>query len=233
MSEIQKKILITQSNYIPWKGYFDNINLVDEFIVFDDMQFTKRDWRNRNQIKTPQGLCWLTIPVEVKGKFFQKINETNVSDKKWGDKHWKSLVANYSRAPFFKTHKDMFEFLYRDESVVDLTSINIRFIKAINTILGIQTKIIDSRELTIIDGKTERLIDICLKREATHYFTGPAAKSYMDDQKFRDNNIFVQYFNYENYPLYPQLFGSFMHNVSILDLIFNTGDKAKHFMKTF
>ena len=83
-----KKIAILQSNYIPWKGYFELINMVDEFILYDDMQYTRRDWRNRNKIKTPQGLQWLTIPVEIKGKFFQKINEIKVSEKDWAKKHW-------------------------------------------------------------------------------------------------------------------------------------------------
>lgn len=230
---MKKSVLITQSNYIPWKGYFDNINAVDEFVVYDDMQYTKRDWRNRNQIKTPQGLLWLTIPVEVKGKFFQKINETNVSDNKWGEKHWKTIVTNYSKSPYFKDYKEVFERIYRDETLTNVTSINISFIKAINQILNINTKIIDSREFELVDGKTERLVDICKKRGADHYYTGPAAKAYMDEQLFLNEGIDIHYFDYSNYPEYPQLFGDFSHYVSILDLIFNTGNNAKNFMKTF
>jgi hypothetical protein len=228
-----KKILITQSNYIPWKGYFDNINAVDEFVVYDDMQYTKRDWRNRNQIKTPQGLFWLTIPVEVKGKFFQKIKETQVSDKKWGQQHWKTIVANYSKAPFFKEYKDVFESLYRDETLDNITSINVSFIKAINLILNIKTKITDSREFELAEGKTESLVDICKKCNATDYYTGPAAKDYMDEQLFLDKNVNVHYFDYSGYLQYPQLNGEFSHYVSVLDLIFNTGNKASTYMKTF
>lgn len=230
---MSKSILITQSNYIPWKGYFDNINSVDEFVVYDDMQYTKRDWRNRNQIKTPQGLLWLTIPVEVKGKFLQKINETQVSEKNWGEKHWKTIVANYSKAPYFKNYKDIFESLYKDESLDNVTSINVSFIKAINSILGIKTKITDSREFVLAEGKTERLVDICKKCNATDYYTGPAAKDYMDEQLFLDENVNIHYFDYSNYKEYPQLFGEFSHYVSILDLIFNTGENAKNCMKTF
>lgn len=230
---MQKSILITQSNYIPWKGYFDSINTVDEFIVYDDMQYTKRDWRNRNQIKTAQGLFWLTIPVEVKGKFFQKINETQVSDKKWGENHWKTLVANYSKAPYFKNYKNIFEDLYRDETLDNITNINISFIKAINAILNISTKIIDSREFDLVEGKTERLVDICKKRNATDYYSGPAAKDYMDESLFLDQGIKVHYFDYSNYPVYPQLNGNFAHNVTILDLIFNTGSDARNYLKTF
>ena len=233
MIETTKKILISQSNYIPWKGYFDNINAVDEFVVYDDMQYTKRDWRNRNQIKTPQGLLWLTIPVEVKGKFFQKINETQVSDKKWGEKHWKTIATNYSKAPYFKTYKDVFEAIYKDESLDNITSINVSFIKAINAILNITTKITDSRDFELVEGKTERLIDICKKCKASDYFTGPAAQAYMQEDLFSKDNISIHYFDYSNYLEYPQLFGEFSHYVSILDLIFNTGDNAKNYMKTF
>lgn len=100
-----KKIAILQSNYIPWKGYFDLINLVDEFILFDDMQYTRRDWRNRNKIKTANGLNWLTIPVEVKGKYFQKIKDTVVSNAAWNRRHWDSIVHSYSRARYFGKYK--------------------------------------------------------------------------------------------------------------------------------
>ncbi len=96
-----KRVAVVQSNYIPWKGYFDLIAAVDEFILFDDVQYTRRDWRNRNLIKTPQGLKWLTIPVEVKGKFHQKICDTRISEADWGHRHWDILRQKYWRAPFF------------------------------------------------------------------------------------------------------------------------------------
>lgn len=228
-----KKILITQSNYIPWKGYFDSINSVDEFVVFDDMQYTKRDWRNRNQIKTPQGLFWLTVPVKVKGNFFQKINETYVSDTKWGVNHWKTLTANYSKTPFFRDYKDIFESVYLDDNLINLTEINLKFIKTINEILKIKTLILDSREFNIIEGKTKRLISICKDRNATKYFTGPAAKNYMDESLFKQEGIDVNYFDYTGYPVYPQLNGEFTHFVSILDLIFNMGPETYKFMKSY
>lgn len=230
---MSKKILITQSDYIPWKGYFDNINLVDEFVVYDDAQYTKRDWRNRNIIKTPSGVLWITIPVEVKGKYFQKINETVVADTNWGNKHWKILQTNYAKAPFFKQYKDVFEHIYYNKNLSHITEINIAFIKAVNEILGIQTKIIDSRHLTIVEGKTEKLVDICKKLNATDYYSGPSAKDYMDETLFEKENINVHYFDYSDYPVYPQLYGEFTHTLSILDLIFNTGSLAKNYMKTF
>ena len=113
------KVAVLQSNYIPWKGYFDIIAGVDEFILYDDMQYTRRDWRNRNKIMTPKGPIWLTIPVEVRGKFYQKISETKVADHKWIDRHWKSIQMNYSRARYFNAYKDRIKEIYercRDEN---------------------------------------------------------------------------------------------------------------------
>jgi glutaredoxin-related protein len=227
-----KKILITQSDYIPWKGYFDNINSVDEFVVYDDMQYTKRDWRNRNLIKTQSGPQWLTIPVEVKGKYFQKINETIIADVNWGDKHWKILQSNYAKAPFFKQFKDAFEPIYYNKNLNFVSEINVSFIKAVNEILDIKTRIIDSRQFDLVEGKTERLVYICKKLNATDYYSGPTAKDYMDVTLFEKESINLHYFDYSNYPVYPQLFGEFTHYVSILDLIFNTGSLAKNYMKT-
>jgi len=109
---MRKKVAIVQSSYIPWKGFFDLINLVDEFILYDDVQFTRRDWRNRNKIKTPNGFLWLTIPVAVKGRYFQKISKTTISDPSWKVKHWKSIVHNYAKAKYFRDYKDYFEDLF-------------------------------------------------------------------------------------------------------------------------
>ena len=107
-----KRVAIVQSCYIPWKGYFDLINLVDEFILYDDRQYTRRDWRNRNRIKTAQGSQWLTIPVEVKGRYDQRIDETLISDPGWAEKHWKTLTHSYASAPHFDEYREAFEALY-------------------------------------------------------------------------------------------------------------------------
>jgi hypothetical protein len=107
-----KKVFITQSNYIPWKGYFDAIQQVDVVVLYDDMQYTRRDWRNRNLIKTQHGLHWLTIPVKVKGKYFQKIKDTVISDPTWNVKHWSTIEQFYSKARHFNEYKDVFENAY-------------------------------------------------------------------------------------------------------------------------
>lgn len=226
-----KKVLITQSNYIPWKGYFDAIAQVDEFIVFDEMQYTKRDWRNRNKIKTPQGLKWLSIPVQVKGKYFQKINETEVSDPEWGRDHWNIIEANYKQAPHFALVSDLVKDLYFSPDSTNLSAINLAFIQRISEFLGIETSISYSRNFELVEGKTERLVSLCQQVDATAYYTGPAAKDYMDEALFATAGIAIHYLDYSGYKTYPQLHGDFEHGVSILDLLFNCGEDAKSFMK--
>ncbi len=225
------KVLITQSNYIPWKGYFDNIAQSDVFVVYDDVQYTRRDWRNRNQVKTMNGLKWLTIPVEVKGKYHQKINETVVSGKDWAAHHWNLLSQHYSRAPFFRELGSWVAELYDNCSFSHLTEINTWFLKAICDFLGIKTVFRDSREFELVAGKTEKLVSICKDLGATAYLSGPSAKDYLDENLFRKENIRVDYADYSGYKEYPQQFPPFEHSVCIWDLLFNTGSNARFFLK--
>lgn len=230
---MNKKVAILQSNYIPWKGYFDLINMVDEFILYDDMQYTKRDWRNRNKIKTPNGLQWLSIPVEVKGKYFQSIRDTKVSDKSWAKKHWQSFKYNYSKASFFKEYQDFFEELFLGSEEDYLSEINYKFITQVNKLLGIQTPIKWSSEFDLVEGKSERLLGLCKDCGATEYISGPAAKDYLDENLFYSENISVSWMDYSGYPEYQQLYPPFEHGVTILDLIFNEGSQSTQFMKSF
>ena len=230
---MSKKIAIIQSNYIPWKGYFDIINMVDEFIIYDDAQYTRRDWRNRNKIKTPQGLSWLTIPVDVKGKYHQKIHDTKISDISWNKKHWNIIKNNYKKALHFNDYKDLFEELYLKCNALYLSEINFKFIQAINKILNIKTKIRWSSEFCMENGKTEKLIGICKSCHANIYLSGPSAKEYLDVSLFEKEGIIVEWMEYLNYKEYDQLFPPFEHKVSILDLIFNVGPSAKKYMKSF
>lgn len=226
-----KKIAILQSNYIPWKGYFDMINMVDEFILYDDAQFTKNDWRNRNRIKTNQGVSWITIPV--KHSISQKISEIEVLNNKWRKIHWKTLNQNYSKAKYFKNYEAIFEELYLKEDFTFLSKINYNFICKINNILGINTKITWSTDYDLKGDKTEKLIHICKQAEATEYISGPSANNYIDKSLFEEENIEFTYMDYSNYPEYNQLHDKFEHSVSILDLIFNEGDDAPQFMNSF
>lgn len=225
-----KTVAIIQSNYIPWKGYFDLIASVDEFIIFDDMQFTRRDWRNRNKVKTPNGLKWLTVPVEVKGKYEQAIRDTKISDPLWAASHLKSLKLNYARARYFEQIWPFVEALY-DKPSENLSELNVKMIKEICSFLGIGTKISKSWDYTILDGKSERLASLCRQAGGDIYVSGPAAKDYLDESVFERQHMAVQWFDYAGYPEYEQLWGEFEHGVTILDLLFNCGDDAKNSMK--
>ncbi|HEY0740071.1 MAG TPA: WbqC family protein [Chryseosolibacter sp.] len=226
-----KKILITQSNYIPWKGFFDSIALVDEVVLYDDMQFTRRDWRNRNKIKTAHGLLWLTIPVESKGKYHQKINETYASNAEWAVQHWKTIVHNYRKTPHFDTASSLLEPLYTNITTNNLSEINYWFLSSICRWMGITTPIRFSTEYVLEGDKTERLVNLCLQLNATDYYSGPAAKDYLDENVFTRSSINVHYFDYTGYPEYPQFHGAFEHGVSIVDLLMHTGNNFRLFMK--
>ncbi|TRZ47756.1 hypothetical protein D4S03_11185 [bacterium] len=227
-----KKVAILQSNYIPWKGYVDLINYVDEFIIYDTVQFTKNDWRNRNKIKTPRGINWLTIPVEH--RFGQLIKDTQVSQTHWAHKHWFSLVESYAKATYFKQYQPTFERLYQEAAKEShLSLINYLFLTKICCLLNIRTKISWSHDYYLCDGKTERLVDLCQRVGANEYISGPSAKNYIDSNIFAEANIKLTYINYSGYPSYRQLFGPFEHGVSILDLIFNEGNNAQQYMKSF
>jgi hypothetical protein len=231
---VNKRVAIVQSNYIPWKGYFDLINSVDEFILFDDAQYTRRDWRNRNKIKTPQGSTWLTIPVAVKGKYLQRIRDTNVQGAGWAKNHWRTIVQFYSKAPHFLTYRDAFESLYLDCQECSLSQINYRFLSTICGILGISTKISRSMDYSLGEGgKTERLVSLCQQAGAQAYVSGPSARDYMQPELLREANLELQYFDYGCYPKYHQMYPPFVHDVSVVDLLLNEGPRAREFMKSF
>jgi hypothetical protein len=228
-----KRLAIVQSNYIPWRGYFDLMNRADEFILFDDVQYTRRDWRNRNIIKSPGGLKWLTIPVQVSGKYFQPIKDTVISDSAWNRRHWKTIVHCYSKANFFERYREWLEDLYLGVSETRLSLINYRFLKAIGNLLGIKTQINWSMDYQLAGDRTERLVGLCEQARATEYLSGPAAKAYLDEEQFARRGIMVSYMDYSGYPEYHQLNPPFAPNVSILDLILNEGTRAPEFLKSF
>jgi hypothetical protein len=228
---MSKRIAISQSNYIPWKGYFDSIAEVDEWMLYDDMQYTRRDWRNRNQIKTSHGLEWISIPVIVKGKYTQSIKETKVSDKNWNKDHWNLLKQNYAKAPAYMEVKDFIENLYHTVSSEYLSEINHSFLLQLMEYLGIKTLISKSSDYDLVNGKTERLVNLCKLKSATDYYSGKAAQNYMDLNLFAAENIDVHWFDHSGYSEYPQLFPPFTHQVSIIDLLFNEGKNASKHMK--
>lgn len=221
------RVAIIQSNYLPWKGYFDIIHDVDIFVFLDDVQMTKRDWRTRNKIKTPRGTEWLTVPV--KGGRDQLICETEIATSNWQKDHWKAWHTNYSRTPFFREYKSLLEWLY-GESHRNLSKFNQQATAMICDILGITTRLLCSSDLDAGGVKDDRIINICKILGVTSYLSGPAARHYIVAEKFSAAKIELEYKDYSGYPEYPQLFPPFEHAVSILDLLFNCGPAAPEYI---
>jgi WbqC-like protein family len=229
MTYDMKKVAILQSNYIPWKGYFDIIAAVDEFILLDDVQFTKNDWRNRNKVKTPLGAEWISIPV---GKNLnRRIRDVMLPNDNWQKKHWKTLVNNYGRAAYFNEIASWLKPLYCSLSYTHLSQVNRSFIEAVCGYLSIKTKITNSWEYAILTDRTERLVDMCIQAGGTEYVSGPAGKNYIEEDIFKARGVKLTFFDYAGYSEYPQLWDKFIHEVSIIDLLFNCGVDSPHYMK--
>jgi len=229
---MSKTVVISQSNYLPWKGFFDLIRSADEFVLLDSVQYTRRDWRNRNIIKTPAGPKWLTIAVEIKGRYLQSVDETRIADPGWAGAHIRSIELNYKRAA---AYHHIAPWLFAGiEAVADLpllSEVNESLLRAICRRLGLERPFRRCTELLPRDAMgemepTERLVRLCLAAGATRYLSGPAAKAYLDPARFAAHGIELAWMEYGPYPPYPQLWGEFDHRVSVIDLLMNTGDDA-------
>ena len=219
------RVAVIQSNYIPWKGYFDIIHDVDLFVFYDDVQYTKNDWRNRNRIKTANGLSWLTIPVGAHSD--KLIYQIDLLDDRWCRKHWTAITQSYSKAPYFNQYRDFVRYVYLESTWSNLSELNQFLIRHISTqFLGIDTEFRDSREFLPRGRNLERLIDLLQKVGATEYVSGPTAKGYIDERAFEDAGIRLVYKDYSGYPEYRQPYPPFEHKVSIVDLLFNCGPEA-------
>lgn len=227
-----KKVAIIQSNYLPWKGYFDIINMADLFIFHDDLQYTKQDWRNRNKIKTSHGTAWLSIACGSDEN--RLICEVGVRDKSWQKKHWHKIIQCYQHAPYFDLYKDFFEDFYLYHHWVNLSDLNQYLIKKISRVfLGINTEFDDSRRYNLKEKKSARVLELIKKAGAGEYLSGPAAKDYLDEKQFEDAGIKLVWMDYSGYPEYNQPYPPFVHNVSIVDLLFNVGEDACKYLKSF
>ncbi|MBR8177830.1 MULTISPECIES: WbqC family protein [Burkholderia] len=232
MTAQPKRVAIVQSNYIPWKGYFDLIAATDEFILYDDAQYTRRDWRNRNQIKTPQGVQWLTVPVRVKGRYHQSIRETEIDGTEWAEQHWTRLRQNYARAPHFARYAPELEALYLHGRHDTLSALNLAMLTWVNRQLGIATRMSSSSDYTLEGDRTDKLLNLCLQAGATEYLSGPAARDYLDESRFAAAQVAVRWFDYPAYPPYAQLWGEFVHGVTVLDVLFHCGPDARRHVVT-
>lgn len=232
MSAPGRTVAIVQSSYIPWKGTFDLIGHADELILLDHVQFTRRDWRNRNRVKTAQGPRWLTIPVQVKGRYEQRIDETRVSDRSWPEQHWRVIEQSYARAERFADHAPVLERLFRDTDEELLSRINHRFLTAVCELLGIGTTISWSTDYEIHGRRTEALLGLCRQAGASVYLSGPSAAAYLDVGRFEEAGVAVRWMDYAGYRDYPQVHPPFVHEVSVVDLLLCAGSEAPRYLKS-
>lgn len=229
-----KTIAILQSNYIPWKGYFDIIAAVDEFLIFDEVQFTRRDWRNRNKIILDGKLHWLTIPVSSKGRYHAPIDEMEVSDPSWPEKHWRSIKHAYGKAPFFTLYGPLLQDLYEQAAGYRLlTDINELFLRKLALTLELATEIRRTEGIARhATSPTARLVEICEARHARAYLSGPAAKSYIQADQFEAAGVALRYADYAGYPTYRQAAELFHHGVSIVDTLMQCGPETRLHLKS-
>ncbi len=229
-----KRVAIVQSNYLPWKGYFDLINMVDVFVLLDDVQYTTRDWRNRNRIKTPNGTFWLTVPCG-NGQH-RLICDVVLKESGWQQKHWETILHHYSRAKYWQTYREFFANFYLGRTWSNLSELNQSLIRGISRdILGIKTEFVDSRTFSCTSRKLQLILELLDRMgDVKEYLSGPSARNYLDPAEFERRSIKLTYMDYSGYPVYPQLYcPPFVHEVSIMDLIFNVGPEAPKYMKSF
>lgn len=229
-----KTLVILQSNYIPWKGYFDLMAAADEFVIFDEVQFTRRDWRNRNKVIAAGKPHWLTIPVQSKGRYDATIDSMEVSDPGWAKAHWTTIRHSYARAPFFSEYGPMLEAAYREAGALTrLTEINELLLRALARPLGIGTPILRSDIVPrTTPDPTARLVEICVARGATAYISGPSARAYIKTEQFAAAGVSLCYANYADYPVYDQGTAVFEHGVSVIDTLMRCGLQTRSHLKS-
>ena len=224
-----RRVAVLQSGYLPWKGYFDIIADVDLFVFYDDVQYTKHDWRNRNLIKTAAGRRWLTVPVHASSR--QPICTVDIAGENWAAKHWKTLQQSYSRAPYFHLYEPFLREVYVLRRWTRLSELNRYLIVSIaERFLGVRTQFADSCAFDLKGKRLDRLLDLLKRVGATRYVSGPAAREYIDPRRFDAEGIGLEYKSYEGYPEYDQFHPPLEHGVSIVDLLFHTGLDAAHYV---
>jgi hypothetical protein len=222
------KVAVLQSNYLPWRGYFDIINDVDLFVFYDDVQYTKNDWRNRNIIKSAQGPQWLTVPV---GQDISRlICEVTLPNPRWQQVHWKSISQTYAKAKYFDLYRHFFEDVYLRRQWTSLSELNQYLIRHISTdFLKVRTGFADSRTFALEGTKQNRLMVLLAKLRARRYLSGPSGRDYLDCQAFAKAGIELVYKEYHGYRDYPQFGAKFDPRVSIVDVLFHCGPASREF----
>ena len=220
------KIGILQPGYLPWLGFFEQMHKSDVFVIYDDVQYDKESWRNRNRIKTANGVQWLTVPVIIRFEDAPLINDIKIDNKlNWRKKHLHSIRQNYSKAAYFKKYIDIFEHAFSKDWEY-LVDIDMHFILKLAGALGIDcNKIVRSSTFSVSGDKIERLVNICKLFKADTFYEGVAGKNYIDENYFESHGIKVEYQDYKH-PVYRQLYGEFVPYLSVIDLFFNYGDES-------
>jgi hypothetical protein len=220
---LNRKIVgILQPGYLPWLGFFEQLYSCDVFVLYDDVQFEKGSWRNRNRIKSPQGPVWLTVPVLLKGRGFPLIKDVKINSSiPWSKKHIKTITQNYAKAPFFEAYCDGF-FAILERPFKYLIDLDLELISWLAYQLNITTPMVLSSELAIHGSRTQRLIDIIRTLDGNVFYEGSAGSNYINVDEFRDAGIDVVFQDYQH-PVYPQLYGDFVSHLSTLDLLLNCG----------
>ena len=215
-----------QPAYLPWLGYFHKIASVDVFVYLDTVQFEKNSFINRNQIKTPQGAQWLTIPVKTRGHMSGSLRTTTIDDSQaWRSKHLKSIEMNYRKAPRFHERFPKIEALLRmpESNLAEYCLNQLRFWLAE---LGIaNTRIVRSSELPIASSKSDLVLDLCRHFSAQRYLSGALGRDYLVDADFREAGIAIEYQSFKS-PVYPQLWGAFIPNLGVIDWWMNMNQPA-------
>ena len=218
-----KVVAIHQPEYLPWLGFFKKMMNVELFVFLDDVQFRKKGWQNRNRIRINDGTTLLSIPVHTHS--YPKINEVTIdNEKNWSIRHKKSILYNYAKAPYFDEIKDFIESIF-EKKFQYLVDLNTEIIKFIMNELEIKSKIVFSSELEISKKGSDRVIDICKAVGADHYITGTCwAESNLRVEEFKKSNIDIEFQKFQH-PIYKQIHGEFIPEMSIIDLLFNEGRK--------
>jgi hypothetical protein len=218
-------VVILQPGYMPWLGYFDQVRRADVFVHYDDVQFDKHGWRNRNRVKTPEGPAWLTVPVRLGGRGPQLIHDVEIDNRTpWARKHVGTIRHLYARAPFLgECLPPIAELIEaRWERLVDL---DLALADLLCAMLGVRTTFVRASTLGISGGQTTRLVEICRHFAATRYLAATAARAYLEVERFGDAGIEVEFQDYRH-PVYPQLHGAFVPYLSAVDLLLNCGPRS-------
>ncbi len=224
------RVTILQPSYLPWLGFFEQMSRADKFVLLDDVQYTRRDWRNRNRIRVKESWVWLTVPVQQKRRFSQSLLETRIDNSvPWRRKHLETLRQHYCKAPFFEKYFPRCQQVYEKDWTF-LFDLCLETINLIKEEMGIETPFLRSSEMKPSGEKTQRLVSICRELGATHYLSGESGSNYISEEDFSSQGIGLEYQNYDH-PVYPQRYPGFVPHLSAIDLLFNCGEQSLGILK--